>query len=1090
MLRTVALRSRAQQRGALDVLKVESHWQAVEKSIAATAAAAATDGVTPSDAAAAAAAAASTTKAPSIDSSHYNNNNNSSSSSINNNNNNDDDCSISSRHGHRDSAAEVDNRFVMMFPPPNVTGSLHLGHALTIAVQDALARWSRMRGLETTWVPGVDHAGIATQTVVEKQVHKQEGLTRHDLGRDAFLGRVWQWKEDRAHDILEQARGAVHRMGASLDWSRMVFTLDDKFTRATKTAFVRLFDRGLIQRRNHCINWSCTLQSAISDMEVDSLPVEGRTSITVPGYNRPVVVGQMYDVFFPLADDPTGEQGVVVSTTRPETMPGDVAVAVHPDDPRYVHLHNRHLRHPLTGAAVPVITDSLLVDPALGTGAVKITPAHDPNDHEAGLRHNLPSIQVMDKSGHMDCPELPSIHGQHRFDARITVLKALEESGHLRQTRDHKTTVPVCSRSGDVIEPLVCPQWFLDCTNMAEKALSEYRSGNLQFHPARMGESFERWLSSIRPWCISRQLWWGHRIPAYHATWKVGQSNTPVCDWVAACDENAARQRAARHFGISTTDDDNDDDDDDDDGLVVVQDEDVLDTWFSSALYPFAAFGWPDTSTEDFRSHYPTNVLETGHDILFFWVARMVMLGLELTDTLPFKEVVLHAMVRDAKGRKMSKSLGNVIDPLDVVYGSALAEEMIAKLHKGNLDARELKEATANIEKEFPKGIPSCGADALRFALCAYTTQGRDINLNINRVVAAKSLCNKLWNAVGYVNSKLPAGGGSTPSAPNRHHRMNVWIVQQLHATARVVDAGFRTFDFAAVTTALHDFWIKSYCDVYLEWTKAVLSDASMSEQHDATLSTLVHTARCALTLLAPIMPHIAQELYTQLPRHEDDPDHLIFGPFVQPPRDDTPASSSSSTSSSSPSSSPSSSSSSDGAVVREVDDVLALVSSVRSCPLVQRYQGPAAQRPRALIVCTDPADTTDWQHYRHVLLSLCTIRDVSFVSSNDIPSTALALPTTSPRHKVFVELYALPSEGAINKEIAQLNKKMAKDAKRLQQLRTSMQRDGYADRTPPDVQLSHREQESRLAAQVSSGETAVHMYTQLLQSVRGRQQQ
>eukprot|EP00042_Codosiga_hollandica_P059484 m.917502 g.917502 ORF g.917502 m.917502 type:complete len:717 (+) comp60172_c0_seq13:11235-13385(+) len=592
-------------------------------------------------------------------------------------------------------------KFVMMLPPPNVTGSLHIGHALTNSIQDAIVRWHRMSGHETLWLPGCDHAGIATQSVVERELMRTTGMTRHALGRQEFLSRVWQWKQEKGDYIYEQMK----LLGSSLDWSRAAFTMDEGFSRAVTEAFVRLHEQGLVHRGVRPVNWCCHLQSALSDIEVDWLTVEGATKITVPSKEE-VEVGVMYKFAYKVAEGSGAEEELVVSTTRPETMLGDVAVAVHSRDPRYLHLHGKYVVHPFTKKLLPIICDDQLVDPALGTGVVKITPFHDTANFLCAQRNNLPLHgQVIGFDGKMT-DSAGAFKGLSRFAARHQVLTALEAANLLRGQHNHAMSVPICSRSGDLIEPMICPQWYVRCGEMSQRAIEAAQSGELQFYPPSFASTFEQWLSSGRDWCVSRQLWWGHRIPAYYAVSEQESSVESPDRWIVARTEAEALMQAKARFGAQAT---------------VRQDEDVLDTWFSSGLFPFATLGWPK-KTSDLAAYYPGHLLETGQDILFFWVARMVMLGLQLTDQLPFKQVLLHAMVRDAQGRKMSKSLGNVIDPLDIIKGVSL-DQLLARIDESNLSESEKETAKLSQRDSYPAGIPACGTDALRFTLCAYTSQ-------------------------------------------------------------------------------------------------------------------------------------------------------------------------------------------------------------------------------------------------------------------------------------------------------------------------------------------------------------------------------
>ncbi|XP_012272287.1 valine--tRNA ligase [Orussus abietinus] len=622
-------------------------------------------------------------------------------------------------------------KFVMVIPPPNVTGYLHLGHALTNAVEDAITRWNRMKGRTTLWNPGCDHAGIATQVVVEKKLWKEEQKTRYDLGREKFIEKVWGWKHEKGDRIYLQLR----KLGSSFDWDRACFTMDPKLCRAVTEAFVRLHEENIIYRSNRLVNWCCTLKSAISDIEVDKVELPGRTLLSIPGYNEKVEFGVI--VLFAYKIEESDEQ-IIVATTRIETMLGDTAVAVHPTDVRYSHLVGKYVKHPFCDRRVPIIADDF-VDMEFGTGAVKITPAHDPNDYEVGKRHNLPFVTIFNEDGNI-IGNYGKFTGMKRFHARKAVLNELKERNLFIEIKDNPMIVPICSRSKDVVEPLIKPQWYIRCDDMAKRATEAVQSGELKIIPDQHKKTWYRWMDGIRDWCISRQLWWGHRIPAYYITVNtLSMTNGAKSDdeyWVSGRTEAEARDKAAKKLGISP------------DKITLEQDPDVLDTWFSSALFPFSIFGWPD-DTEELKAFYPGTLLETGHDILFFWVARMVFLGQKLLGKLPFREVYLHAMVRDAHGRKMSKSLGNVIDPMDVIRGISL-ENLHKQLTESNLDPKELKQAIEGQKQDYPQGIPECGTDALRFALCAYTTQGRDINLDILRVQGYRFFCNKIWNATKF----------------------------------------------------------------------------------------------------------------------------------------------------------------------------------------------------------------------------------------------------------------------------------------------------------------------------------------------------
>ncbi|XP_020030454.2 valine--tRNA ligase, mitochondrial isoform X1 [Castor canadensis] len=732
--------------------------------------------------------------------------------------------------------------FSMCIPPPNVTGSLHIGHALTVAIQDALVRWHRMRGDQVLWVPGSDHAGIATQAVVEKQLWKERGVRRHDLGREDFLREVWQWKEVKGGEICEQLRA----LGASLDWDRECFTMDAGSSLAVTEAFVRLYNAGLLYRNRQLVNWSCALRSAVSDIEVENRPLPGRTELWLPGCLTPVSFGLLVSVAFPVDGEPDTE--VVVGTTRPETLPGDVAVAVHPEDSRYTHLHGRQLRHPLTGQLLPLITDTA-VQAHVGTGAVKVTPAHSPTDAEMGARHGLSPLSVIAEDGTMTslCGEW--LQGLHRFVAREKIMCALSERGQIRGLQDHSMVLPFCSRSGDVIEYLLKSQWFVRCQEMGDRAAKAVQSGALELCPSFHQKNWRHWFAHIGDWCVSRQLWWGHRIPAYLVMEGQEKDDREEC-WVVGRSEAEAREVAAKLTGSPEAE------------LTLERDPDVLDTWFSSALFPFSALGWPH-ETPDLARFYPLSLLETGSDLLLFWVGRMVMLGTQLTGQLPFSKVLLHSMVRDRQGRKMSKSLGNVLDPRDIISGVKL-QVLQAKLRDGNLDPAELAIAAAAQKKDFPHGIPECGTDALRFTLCSRGVLGDDLHLSVSEVLSCRHFCNKIWNALRFILHALgenfvpqPAEELS-PSSP-----MDAWILSRLALAACECERGFLTQELSIVTHALHHFWLHNLCDIYLEAVKPVLS---LEPCPPGPPQVLFSCADIGLRLLAPLMPFLAEELWQRLP--------------------------------------------------------------------------------------------------------------------------------------------------------------------------------------------------------------------------------
>ncbi|PPQ73033.1 hypothetical protein CVT24_001413 [Panaeolus cyanescens] len=765
---------------------------------------------------------------------------------------------------------EEDKReaFVIPCPPPNVTGSLHIGHGLTVAIQDCLIRWNRMSGKKALFIPGFDHAGISTQSVVEKRLFKTQGKTRHDLGREKFLETVMDWKNEYQAKITTQQ----YRLGGSYDWDRVAFTMNTSLSKAVIETFCRLHEQGIIYRANRLVNWCVKMNTTLSNLEVDQKELKGRTFLDVPGYEKKVEFGVLWKFAYKVQGS---DEKIIVATTRPETMLGDTAVAVHPDDERYKHLHGKMLVHPfIPDRKLPIITDSIAVDPAFGTGAVKITPAHDPNDYEVGTRHNLEFINILNDDGTLNANAGEDWKGLKRFDARKLIVEALDKLGLGEGWSENEMQVPVCSKSGDVIEPVLKPQWWVNCKPLAEEAVKRTRAGELVINPKQSENEWYRWLEGIQDWCISRQLWWGHRCPAYFvrvtapaaAVEALKQDQNDGKWWVVGRDLEQAKERAEELVKKTQSEK----------GLEglewsIEQDEDVLDTWFSSGLWPFSIVGWPE-KTSDFDNFYPSTILETGWDILFFWVARMVLLGIYLTDKMPFREVYCHAMIRDAHGRKMSKSLGNVIDPVDVIEGVGL-EKLHEKLLEGNLDEKEVAKAKAGQKKDFPKGIPQCGTDALRFALCAYSGGGRDINLEILRVEGYRKFCNKIFNATKFAMLKLDESFVPEPTAKPTGNESLVekWILHKLNIAATEINTQLTERNFMAATNAAYNFWLYELCDVYIEAMKPMTDDAAPAATKKSAQQTLYTCLDYGLRLLHPFMPFVTEELWQRLPRRPND---------------------------------------------------------------------------------------------------------------------------------------------------------------------------------------------------------------------------
>ena len=692
--------------------------------------------------------------------------------------------------------------YAIVLPPPNVTGSLHIGHALTATLEDVLIRWKRMSGFNACWLPGIDHAGIATQMVVEREIQRTEKKSRHDLGREEFLKRVWAWKEKSGGRIAQQHRA----LGASLDWERERFTMDAHSSRAVREAFVRLWEDGLLYRAERLINWCTRCRTALSDLEVEH--EEGFKS-------------ELYKFAYPLELQQAELTEIVVATTRVETMLGDTAVAVHPDDPRYQAVIGKNVRHPITGRLFPIIADAELVDMKFGTGAVKVTPAHSPEDFESGKRHGLPMLNILNLDGTLNEVAGP-FAGQDRIKARTALKARLLELGLERGSEPHVMALGKCQRCDSVVEPLLSLQWFVKTRPLADKAVAAAESGKLTFQPEQWQAEFYRWMKDIRDWCVSRQLWWGHQIPAWYCAHKhitVARENPTAC---AECGSKALKQ-----------------------------DEDVLDTWFSSALWPFSTFGWPD-KTPALATFYPNAVLETGFDILFFWVARMAMMGLHFMGDVPFRTVFLHAMVRDEKGEKMSKTRGNVIDPLDITS--------------------------------------KYGADALRFTLASLAAQGRDIKLAVDRIQANKAFANKIWNAARFVMMHADAYDANAPAAPATVY--DRWILSRLHVCAEATNKALAEYRFSDAALGVYRFVWGDLCDWAIELSKPALlapRDAAgeplpyppeQQKLRAAAVSTLLRALDGALRLLHPFMPFVTEELWQKLPRKQGGPASIMTQPY------------------------------------------------------------------------------------------------------------------------------------------------------------------------------------------------------------------
>jgi len=740
----------------------------------------------------------------------------------------------------------VGESFCIMIPPPNVTGSLHMGHAFQDTIMDSLTRYHRMKGKNTLWQAGTDHAGIATQMVVERLIN-QEGKTRHDYGREQFLERIWEWKEESGGQITQQLR----RMGASLDWSNERFTMDEGMSEAVQEVFVSLYEEGLIYRGKRLVNWDPVLHTAVSDLEVLSEEENGF----------------MWHMRYPLAK---GEGDLIVATTRPETMLGDAAVAVHPNDERYQHLVGQFVKLPLTNRLIPIIADDY-VDPEFGTGCVKITPAHDFNDYEVWSRHkdnvaiqdqlhggliNLFTVNAAIRANEEEENDLiPSQYiGLDRVAARKQIVADLDALGLLEKVQDHKLMVPRGDRSGSIIEPLLTDQWYVKVAPLAKPAIDAVKSGEIQFVPDNWKNTYYEWMNNIQDWCISRQIWWGHRIPAWYDEQGgiyVGRSEAEV--------------RAKHNLA---------------DDYVLKQDEDVLDTWFSSALWPFSTLGWPE-KTSALAQHYPTSVLVTGFDIIFFWVARMIMMGKKFMGDVPFNKIYIHGLVRDSAGQKMSKSKGNVLDPIDLIDGITL-EDLVTKRTSGMMQPHLAEKIEKATRKEFPDGIPSYGTDALRFTFASLASTGRDIRLDPGRIDGYRNFCNKLWNAARFVLMNTEAHDCGFNGEELAYSQADKWIVSRLNQVIASTSDAIENYRFDHAAQEIYDFTWNEYCDWYLELSKISLQSDDKALQR-GTRKTLLTVLESILRLAHPIMPFITEEIWQRVaPLAGIEADTIMLQPYPE----------------------------------------------------------------------------------------------------------------------------------------------------------------------------------------------------------------
>ncbi len=880
--------------------------------------------------------------------------------------------------------------YCIMIPPPNVTGSLHMGHAFQDTIMDALIRYHRMQGDSTLWQPGTDHAGIATQMVVERQL-EAEGETRAGLGREAFVKRVWEWKAESGGTITRQLR----RMGASVDWSRERFTMDEGLSAAVREVFVRLYDEGLIYRGKRLVNWDPVLHTALSDLEVVSEEEDGH----------------LWHLRYPLAD---GSGHVTVATTRPETMLGDTAVAVHPDDERYRHLIGKRIRLPLTGREIAIIADDY-VDPEFGSGCVKITPAHDFNDYEIGRRHDLEMINVLTPDARMD-ETVPEVYrGLDRFEARKRVVADLDALGLLERTDKHKLMVPRGDRSNAVVEPFLTDQWYVKAAPLAAPAIEAVENGSIRFVPDNWKNTYFEWMRNIQDWCISRQLWWGHRIPAWYddaGTIYVGRDEAEV---------------RARH-GLRHD-------------VALRQDEDVLDTWFSSALWPFSTLGWPD-ATPELEKFYPTSVLVTGFDIIFFWVARMIMMGLKFTGRVPFHEVYVHALIRDGEGQKMSKSKGNVLDPLDLIDGIDL-EALVAKRTRGLMQPKMATRIDKATRKEFADGIPAYGTDALRFTFCALATPGRDIRFDLGRIEGYRNFCNKIWNASRYVLMNVE---GEELAGEREYTLADRWIRSRFARTVAEVRKEMDAYRFDLAARAIYEFVWNQYCDWYLELSKPALQAEDSSDAiRRGTRHTLISILEALLRLIHPVMPFLSEEIWQRVaPLLGKHADTIMLQAY---PASDPDAI--------------------DEATEIEMHWLMDFILGVR------RIRGEMDIAPgRAIPVLLQDAsgqDQTRVAAHRRLLCTLARLESIeTLAAGTEPPQSAVAL---LGRMKILVPMAGLIDRDA---ELQRLNRQLEKLQKDLERCQAKLANEAFVSNAPEAVVAQERKRVDDLQGSVDELQTQI----------------
>lgn len=870
--------------------------------------------------------------------------------------------------------------YCIMLPPPNVTGSLHMGHGFQDSLMDALIRYHRMCGGNILWQAGTDHAGIATQMVVERKL-LLEGKNRHDLGREEFVKRIWQWKQESGNNITQQLR----RLGASLDWSRERFSMDEGFVLAVNEVFVKLYQEGLIYRGQRLVNWDPELLTAVSDLEVISEETKG----------------ELWFIRYPLV---SGKDNLIVATTRPETMLGDVAVAVHPDDERYQKYIGQSIKLPLTDREIPIISD-IFVDPAFGSGCVKITPAHDFNDYQTSQRHHLPLINIFTPEAKLNQNAPTPYQGLDRFKARKKIIEDLKAQNLLEKIEPHVLQIPRGDRSNAIIEPYLTNQWFMKMEPLAKPALQAVEKQQLKFIPEGWTKTYRLWLENIEDWCISRQLWWGHQIPAWYDT----KGNIYV-------GMNEADVR--KNYQLP-------------DAIKLEQESDVLDTWFSAALWPFATLGWPN-KTPDLKTFYPTNVLVTGFDIIFFWVARMVMLGLKFTQELPFHEVYITGLIRDHNGQKMSKSKGNVLDPIDLIDGIDL-ESLVKKRISGLMQPAMGEKVEKDTRKQYPEGIPAFGTDALRITYCSLASNNREIRFDLNRVEGYRNFCNKLWNAARFVLMHTEGKEINLEISSLEYTIADRWILSRLQQTIEQAHVHFKDYRFDLLVQAIYEFVWNEYCDWYLEFAKSNLTSPSASIQN-TTRYVLLTALENVLRLLHPLMPFITEEIWQRIaPLLKIDARTIMLQPY--PLFDQTNI---------------------DQKAITEIEWLKSIILNIRTI----RSEMTIAPGRLIPLLCYKGSkqDQALIDGYQAFIKSLARIESIQWLNDKDpVPQSSMALVGEL---QLLIPLAGLID---INAEKLRIQKELDKLSKELLKIDTKLANDSFIQNAPPDVVTKEKNRKTEL---------------------------